>query len=190
MFSVLYTIRDNKGNRKDHVDQEEEDKQKKFTHHYHPVARKDLKDLGRPCKNWQQSCKMLGGLRHDRKTKSKLIIKMTCKLINHLLWINFILNFWLHEYHHKIGQLKCTQTHTHTHIFSFKLLTRIIFSCGSRWQDILNVNFVLHKLYYFKTVKQVCMCGQSAKYLWGHALRLWEWYDAAHLSHWNTHWNL
>ena len=75
---------------------------------------------------------------------------------------------------------------THTHIFSFKLFMRIDFSCGSRWQAVLNVNFVLHKLYYFKTVKQVCMCGQSAKYLGGHALHLWEWYDAAHLSHWNN----
>jgi len=82
MFSVLYTVRDNKGNRKDHVDQMEEDKRKNVTLHYHPAARKDL---GRPCKNWQQGCKMLDGLRYDRKTKSKLIIKMTCKLIDHLV---------------------------------------------------------------------------------------------------------
>ena len=90
VFSVLYTVRDNKGKRKDHIDQMEEDECKKVTLHYHPAPRKGL---GRPCKNWQQICKMLGGLRHDRKTKSKLIIKMTCKLINHLVWINFILNF-------------------------------------------------------------------------------------------------
>jgi hypothetical protein len=82
MFSVSYTVRDNKGKRKDHVDEMEEDKRKRVTLHYHPAARKDL---SRPCKNWRQSCKILSGLRHDRKTRSKLIIKMTCKLINHLV---------------------------------------------------------------------------------------------------------
>jgi hypothetical protein len=84
VFSFLCTVRGNKGKRKDHVDRMEEDKSKKVTLHYHPAARKDL---GRPCKNWQQSCKMLGGLRYDRKTKSKLIIEMTCKLINHLVCV-------------------------------------------------------------------------------------------------------
>jgi hypothetical protein len=63
MFSVLYTVRDNKGNERDHIDQMEEDKYKKVTIHYHPAARKDV---GRPCKNWQQSCKMLDGLSHYR----------------------------------------------------------------------------------------------------------------------------
>jgi hypothetical protein len=159
-----------------------EDKYRKFTLLYHPAAGKDL---GRPRINWRQTCKMLYGLNHDKKTESKLIIKMTFKLINNLVWILFWI--WLHEeYHHKTGHLR----YTHTHTFSFKLLIRITFSYGFRWQAILNVNFVLHKLYYFKTVKQVCMCVQSAKYLSGHALHLWEWYDAAHSSHWNTHWNL
>jgi hypothetical protein len=66
MFSVFYTVRDNKGNERDHIDQTEEDKYKKVTLHYHHAARKDL---GRPCNNWQQSCKMLAGLSHDRKTE-------------------------------------------------------------------------------------------------------------------------
>ena len=63
MFLVLYTVRNNKGNERDHIGQMEEDKYKKVTLHYYPAARKDL---GRPCKNWQQSCKMLDGLSHDR----------------------------------------------------------------------------------------------------------------------------
>jgi len=56
MFSVSYTVRDNKGKRKDHVNEMEEDKRKRVTLHYHPAARKDL---SRPCKNWRQSCKIL-----------------------------------------------------------------------------------------------------------------------------------
>ena len=79
MFTVLYTIRGNKDNNRDHIDQMKKDKYKKVTFHYHPAARKDL---GRPQKLAAKLYKMLDGLSHDRKMKSKWIIKMTCKFIN------------------------------------------------------------------------------------------------------------
>jgi hypothetical protein len=56
----------------------EEDKYTKVSFRYHPARRKDL---GRPCKKWQQSWKMLEGLSHDRKMKNKLRINITFKLI-------------------------------------------------------------------------------------------------------------
>lgn len=67
MFLVLYIVRDNKGNERHHIDQMDEDKYKKVTLHYHLAA---IKDLGRPRKNWQQSCKVLDGLSHDRNEES------------------------------------------------------------------------------------------------------------------------
>ena len=68
----------------------EEGKYTKVTFHYNATGRKDL---GRPCKNWQQSWKMLEGLSHDRKTKNKLIINVTVKLIEEFYIISFYFEF-------------------------------------------------------------------------------------------------
>jgi hypothetical protein len=44
---------------------------------------------------------------------------------------------------------------SHTHAFALKLVIRVSFSCGYTWHAILNVNLILPKLYYVKTMKEV-----------------------------------